>query len=121
MLALEGKVLQPMVAAVGHYDDRSRLPCVDPDSMRTIELAGRAALSAPGSDVLRLGVVVMNPAQSIAVGDVNVAIRSYGDISRFVLLFTLVCAAFFRIAEHPQALAINRRLPNQLPLGIAQI
>src|SRR5260221_9512414 len=103
MLALQRKVLQPMVAAVGHYDDRSRPPCVDPDSMRTIELAGCAAFSAPGSDVLRLWVVMMNPAQSIAIGDVDVAIRSYGDISRFVLLFTLVCAAFLWIAEHPQA------------------
>src|SRR5260370_3820831 len=54
VFALERKVLQPVGAAVGHHDDRLRSPGVDPDSMRALELAGCAALSSPGSDVLGL-------------------------------------------------------------------
>src|SRR5882757_7518333 len=87
MLALERKVLQSMITAIGHHNDRFRSARIDPDSVRTIQLAGCCTFPAPGSNVFGVRVVLMYPAQPITVGDVDVAIWRDRNIGRLVLIF----------------------------------
>src|ERR1051326_1564014 len=97
MFSIEREVLQPFIRAVSHNDDRLCAARVDPDSMGAIELSCFLALSSPGANVIELRVVLMNPAQPIPVGDVDIAVRRDGDVGRLVLLLALVGAAFARI------------------------
>ena len=73
VLTVEREVLQALIAAVRDGDDRVRAPSVDPDAMRAIELTGFFALAAPGSYVFRFRVVLVDPAQAVAVGNVDAA------------------------------------------------
>src|SRR5690349_8852748 len=121
MFSIEREVLQTLIRAIGHNDDRLCAARVDPYSMRAIEPSSFLALPSPRANVIELRVVLMNPAQPIPVGDVDIAVRRDGDVGRLVLLLALVGAAFARIAQNPDAFSVERSLRHQVPLRIGQI
>src|SRR5258708_3468228 len=94
---------------------------VDPNAVRTVELAGLFALAAPGSYVFRLRVVLVDPAQAVAVGNVDVAVGSYCYVGRLVLFFAFIRSAFAWVAQDPEPFAVECGFRNEVAFGIGEI
>ena len=75
-LSVEGEILQPMVLAVG--DQKHGLigsPRIAEIAVRALRLIGRVPFAGEGAEVIALHVVVVNVAQAVAIGHIEIAVR----------------------------------------------
>src|ERR1700730_6879407 len=80
--AIQPESLQPAIPAVSYDQHRRLRTCVDPETMRTIDLVGIFPKSAEGANKLGLLVVLIDVAGSVPITNVNVIVRSDGYIRR---------------------------------------
>ena len=95
---------------------------IDPNGMRPNRRPGTRLLvlvrvhqlpcSAKRPDVIRLGVVVVNPKLPVTIGNVEVAIRSHRQVRRPILTRLRVQPRHHGSMNRPHNLAVQRRLPH---------
>ena len=103
VLAFQREPLNPMVTTIRDDEDRILAAPVEHDPVRAIQFSRLLAGPAERAEKLALRVVLINPARTVPVPDVNVAVRADGQIGRAVFRKLtvrprLVAGRFLRVA-----------------------
>src|SRR6185437_1641461 len=100
---------------------RAARPIIEPETVWRLELAVRAAGAAPGADPFGVLVVLMDVIGTIAVADIETAIRGEGDGGWPILLDARVNASLNGVTQFPDLLALEVGLENLAIVNIAQV
>src|SRR5262249_35838127 len=122
MLAVERKVLQAGVGAVG--DDERHLAAgtvVEPDAVRRLHFPGLLARPTPSPHPADRPVVLVDVMRTVTVSDVENAVRSKGHVGRAELAHFLIDSCLERVADPPELFARKRCLDHLAVANVAQV